>query len=346
MTFIYEDQNLILELIRTAQAAAPSADDQKHIELAKQLVKNLQTEMAGGTVFTADKDDADLDQIDLVNLDSFFNFLLLNGIKANGKSLVFKYANFDLNALGADAKLYVQYPQDSSEYYINRSGVVTYLENLKKKSAGNPILLASASRLLQQINTEMPGPAVPHGPGDRGHGKMGPGGLTPVSYKQHPPRGGSTTQDLKKLLGKLPLLPDRIDFNRIKNFLTAYTQVTGRTPANIGAINDELDKIENDFRIGPSQGLNGLNPDSIATVLPPGTHPRAYAISLYALVYNVIQLINYLKSVNYDNMDDQLKEQMDRQVGADESDGSSISSQNMDVLTDFKDNSNNWRRTK
>ena len=157
-------------------------------------------------------------------------------------------------------------------------------------------------------------------------------------------RGGLTTQDLRKFLNRFPLLEDRIDFQRIRAFMQAYTQITGQTPAAIGNINTELSKIRTNFRVGNAQGFP-INSDEIARVLPQGIHPYAYVSSLYSLIANVKQLLNYLKSANYDYMDDQLKEQIDQQVGTGSNDGGAIAVQNLADLQDAMREAKTWRRT-
>lgn len=344
MSFIYDNKNLLNELFKAGQAP----QNNQVIDLAKKLIQNLQIESSGGTVFTAERADADLDQVDLVDLDSLFNFLWLNGIKANSKTLVFKAQNFDLNQLGEDAKLYFAYPTEDPVYYVNKGGLAAYLNDLKNKSVNNPLFSANINRLLQRVNTDLPDvmkpeKKTPHtevaGPSDQD------GTVEPVALKDRQ-KGGPTTQDLRKLLGKLPLLEDRIDFQRIKFFVQAYTQITGQSGGALDNINAELNKMSTNFKVGPAQGFP-INSDEIARVLPKDgqTTPYAYVSSLYSLITNVKQVLNYLKSASYDQMDDQLKEQLDQQVGTGANDGNSIAYQNLAELQDAMREAKDYRRT-
>ena len=339
MSFLYDDKNFLQQVIKLSQ---DQAQDNQYRDLALKLVRNLQTQLSGGTVFTAERADANLDQIDLVDLDSLLNFLQFNGIKANAYTLVYKAQNLDLNSFGENAKLYFPYPNENPVYYVYKKGLFDYLNDLKSKSANNPLFSASVSKLLQKVNTELPDVMKTEPP----RGVAGPedntGSVTPQKERS---QTGLTTQDLRKFLGRFPLLEDRIDFQRIRNFSQAYTQITGQTPEAINNINNELNKIATNFRVGPSQGFP-TSSDEVARVLPQGVHPYAYFSSLYSLIVNVKQLLNYLKSANYDMMDDQLKQQIDQQVGTGTNDGGAIVVQNLEDIQDAMKEAQNWRRTK
>jgi len=347
MSFIYDDKSLISELIKLSQTP-----DKQFIDLAKRLIQNLQTELAGGTVFTADRADADLDQVDLVDLNSLFNFLYYNGIRANNKILVFRAQNFDLNSLGDDAKLYVPYPSDDPDYYVYRAGLTAYLNDLKNKAANNPMLMANINRLIPRISSELPEKTAPEtkpststAPGQPTQEQDENGEYEQTSGNAGKSRGGLTTQDLRKFLNRFPLLEDRIDFQRIRNFVTAYTQITGQTPGAINNINAELQKLNTNFKVGNAQGFP-TSADEVARIIPQGVHPYAYFSTLYSLIVNVKQLLNYLKSANYDYMDDELKAQIDQQVGTGSNDGNAIAVQNLADLQDYMREAQNWRRTR
>lgn len=346
MSFIYNDKNLLDELFKAGQATDPAQNSQV-IEMAKKLVKNLQTEAAGGTVFTSERADAHLDQIDLSIeksesvLSNLLYFLQYNGIKANSKTLVFK-APFDLDSLGETGKLYVQYPEkDAPKYYVYKDGLIAYVNDLKKRAAGNPIFLANIAKLQQSIATELPAAHVPsktpHGPQDprqqRQTRRMGP--------------GGSRTQDLHKLLNKFPLLEDRVDFQRIENFIMSYTQITGESSALVNTIDQSLTFIHNNFgNAGSVATPLDTTPDRIASLLPPNAHPAAFIKHVKVLITNVNQLLTHLKSIAYDQMDEQLQQQLDRQTGTGPEDGGSIAYQNLSKLEGLEEDAMKWRRTK
>jgi hypothetical protein len=353
MSFIYEDKGLLDYLTKLAQPI----DNQQDLELAKKLIKNLQTEVAGGTVFTSEKADANLDQADFSNdksesiLGNVLYFLQYNGIKANNKSIVLKAPGFDLDALGEDAKLYVSYPEkDAAQYYVYKDGLNSYVGDLKKKATGNPVFLANVAKLEQSITNELPSvvPTPNQKPGKPGQ----PGGPHDPNYKQvgykqqgRQPRG--QTQDLHKLLGKLPLLEDRVDFKRIENFIMNYTQITGESSSLVSAIDNALTYINNNFGNAGSLGVSlDTDSDQVAALLPPNATPAAFFSNLYALVTNVKQLLIHLKSISYDQMDEQLQQQLDQQVGTGPNDGNSIAYQNLADLNDLKTQSMKWRRTK
>ena len=330
MSFIYEDKNLIAQLIKSAQVP-----DQQHIELAKKLIQNLQIEVAGGTVFTAEREDADLDQTDLVDLSSLFYFLMYNTIRANNKSLVIKAPGFDLNQLGEDAKLYVKYPsQGEPQYYVYRDGLTAYLNDLEKRSANNPLFMANSKKLLQKVNVELPAVAKPTTPGATPGAAPGA-----VGDKEQQAPGTPSTQDLHKLLGKFPLQEDRIDFTRIKNFLNAFQGITTQSADAVNKINQALNNLSKNFTTASSQGLN-VDADDLANLL--GKHPFAYVSALNILVGFIYGLLNDLKSINYDQMDETYQQQIDQQIGTD---GSSIYAQNMFKLKRLLEQSQNWKRT-
>lgn len=351
MSFIYDNKNLLNELFKAGQAP-----NNQVLEMAKKLVKNLQTESAGGTVFTAERADANLDQIDFSSnksesvLSNLLYFLQYNGIKANSKTIVFKAQNFDLDALGEDAKLYVQYPEkDAPRYYVYKKGLTDYVADLKRKAANNPVFMANVAKLEQSIANELP--SVTPTPAPTPGGKKAPGPQDPryqqVGYKDHKKQPGRKTFDLRKLLGKFPLLEDRIDYQRIENFIDSYSQITGESSALVNAIDQALTFIQTNFGNAGSNAISlSIDPDQAAALLPKNVTPAALFSNLYVLIVNVQQLLNHLKSISYDQMDEQLQRQLDQQVGTDPNDGNSIAYQNLARLTDLKNDAMNWRRTK
>lgn len=342
-----------------------AAQNRPILDAARKMIKSLQDQASGKRVFTSEKDDTELRPVHFASLDSLFRFLGEEGIKVNGIQISYPYADKNSPQMGSsylrgaefDAlneqqkKSYAPYPSDNPRFYVHKNGLIAYLRDLQDKNIA--ILNPYIKKTIDQVNTELqlnmpyerPKKVAPQtqpaGPSDQS-------GVEPVAYRERGRQrtpGRPSTQDLRKLLGKLPLLEDRVDYVRIKNFTEAYKQITGQSPASIAAIDQELNKIHNTYRIGSSQGLD-VDPDDLAVVLPKGSHPYNYVYSMYAVVYNVVQLLNYLKSSSYDAMDDQLKDEMDRQVGTGPQDGSSIARDNLDTIKDLMNSAKGWRVTK
>ena len=94
MSFILQDRNLLNQLLKFAQQGqplpAPEAGNQtdKLKDVAKKLVDNLMGQIGQTGTFTADRDNADLNMKNLVNLKALLTFIQFNGIRYNNLKLV------------------------------------------------------------------------------------------------------------------------------------------------------------------------------------------------------------------------------------------------------------------
>jgi hypothetical protein len=280
MSFIIEDENLIHQLVKLSQTPLPPQPSPKQfIDIAKELVKNLQTELSGETIFTAERDNADLSQAHIVNVNDLLFFLNYNEIKANGKSLVFKAQNFDLKNLGDDGKLYVAYPtQGEAMYYIYRDGLARYLEDLKSKVTDNPIFTAMLVKLTNKINAELP---LPKRPETQVAPSTPPQSVKPEKEGE-PSSSGSTgqvtQQTLQQMALALPLDANDIDFVRINNFFMLFKQLLANSnnprASDINQtmydVQTKMNFVSTDQTRTPLQQFNLYSdPEAIVNILKP-----------------------------------------------------------------------------
>lgn len=287
MSFIYEDDKLIMELIKAAQLQAPAVptappktttapaapiqqtpakaspsplspeEQQTQLNAARQFVKNLQTQFAGGAVFTAVRDDADVHTKDLVSLDALLNFLQFNGIKFNGRDIVIKADIATMNGMQETAEHvayaeqlkktgYFDYPAAPAKpiYYVNKEGLEKYLRDLQSKN--NPVLNALIGKRIEDINNTLKfgisktPQAAPTGPSDPDNPNLGMGMMfhSKVVTKDKPnaaAQQAQTSELIGEMINNLPLAREDIDFNRIERFLELYNKLIESNPARAKA---------------------------------------------------------------------------------------------------------------
>lgn len=278
MSFIYEDDKLIMEFLKAAQLAAPAVptappttptapvapvqqtpakaspspltpEEQKtQLDTARQFVKNLQTQLAGGSVFTATRDDAGVHTKDLVNLDAILNFLQFNGIKHNGRDIAIKADIATMGGMQETSEhtqyaeqlrktVYFDYPAAPAKpiYYVNKEGLEKYLRDLQSKN--NPVLNALIGKRIDDINRDLKLGIKRTLPvtntGDMPPLKMtvvGPGAKGVATQPQ-----AQTSELISEMINNLPLAREDIDFNRIERFLELYTRLIESNPAKAKA---------------------------------------------------------------------------------------------------------------
>jgi hypothetical protein len=247
MSFIHEDKWLIQELLKLAQdtpapvPAQPQSDAAKSLAVAKELIKNLQNELSGGFSFTAGRDNADLSQAHVVNVDELLNFLEYNQIKANGHELVMK-ANVFIDPNGKIkqsaqelAKWYVPYPQVNPDYYLYKDGMIAFLKDLEEKATNNPMLKAIVGKLKATLSAVLPEKKTP---------ATDVAGDSAVPHVEPQPVGGAggkgkvSAQAINNVIARLPFTRRDIDFARIRAFFDAVEPLLQHVPQAAVYIND------------------------------------------------------------------------------------------------------------
>lgn len=388
MSFIYEDDNLIMDLLKLAQTAksvvpptpaapkAPAAEadllppDQQKIQLekARQLVKNLQTQLGGGAVFTAERDDADVHAKNLVNLEALLYFLQYNGIKYNGLDIVVKA---DLATLGniketeelAASKAaradqlkksgYFDFPAPPAKpvYYVLKEGLEKYLRDLQAKN--NPVLNAYISRLIDAINNtlkfgldkNLKDPTVLKD--DQGRPWKGVITVHPSEdAKEQQSKQKSLEQSLSDLVNNLPLARDDINFERMNTFFDLYAKLITTTDeatkakaafamddiARARAAIAQAQSLTNDKIFRP---IGSLNADDVMNWLKPGTSATAYAPLLNALRQAVTNAAKVVSDFYY-AFGRGLNPQQQNLVGQQMVGGTSYYRTNVDILDKLK----------
>ena len=245
MSFIYENPWLLQELLKSAQAtpapapaqntnkpaSAPTEEDSKALEYAKQLVQNLYKELEGGFTFTAERDNADLSAAHVVNVDELLNFLQFNGVKANGRDLVMK-ANVFLDQNGKLkpemtelSKWYVPYPvQGNANYYLYKDGMIGFLKDLEEKAVNNPMLKVIVTKLKATLSTALPEKVTPQ---TEAAGDSTTPQVNPQQAGQAGQAGGlsaASPQILMQLSSLRPFNSQFISLQEISKFLELYEQ--------------------------------------------------------------------------------------------------------------------------
>lgn len=381
MSFIYEDDNLIMNLLKLAQVAqapatpapavpkapAQEADllppDQQKIQLekAKQLVKNLQTQLNGGVVFTAERDDADVHAKNLVNLEALLYFLQYNGIKYNTQDIVIKA---DIATLGGMQETpehaayaeklkksgYFDYPAPPAKpvYYVLKEGLEKYLRDLQAKN--NPVLNAYISRLIDEVNnvfkfglSKDPAVAPTELKDNEGHNWKGVLTMHPAKDpKEQPTAQKNLQQSLAELVENLPLGRDDINFERMNAFFDLYAKLIASNPDKAATAMDDIARaraaiaqvqsLTNDKIFRP---IGTLNADDVMHWLKPGTPATAYATLLNGLRQSVTNAAKVVSDFYY-AFGRGLNSQQQNLVGQQMVGGTSYYRTNVDVLDKLK----------
>lgn len=219
-------------------ATAPTEDNTKAFEYAKQLVQNLYKELAGDFIFTAERDNADLSTAHVVNVDELLYFLQFNGVKANSHNLVMKANEFlDQNGklkpnMVELSKWYVPYPQANPYYYLYKDGMIGFLKDLEEKAANNPMLKAIVAKLKATLSSALPEKVTPKT-------DVAGGGDTPqVNPQQAGGKGNVSVQSINNVIARLPFTRRDIDFARIRAFFDAVEPLLQHVPQAAVYIND------------------------------------------------------------------------------------------------------------
>lgn len=147
-----------------------------------------------------------------------------------------------------------------------------------------------------------------------------------VSWKPGDPLSSQQLQLLAPIASKYPLLQDRIDFNRIstwcQNFATILSRVKPMTPAisqqiaNVNAVNSNISAIASRFgtTTQPLSTTALALSETIVSRTKNINGPGQYLASLRELIADVGSAISGFKSVYYDSLPQDWKEEIDKQI--------------------------------
>jgi len=361
MSFIYKDDNLILELLKLAQLNAPavpnapsatpvapaasvqqtpaktspsplSPEEQKiQLYTARQLLKNLQTQLSGVAVFTATRDDANVNIKNLINLDTLLTFLQFNGIKYNGKDIAIKSdmatmadMKEDVDAKAAHDKYadqlhktgYFDYPIDKPTYYINKEGLEKYLRDLQSKK--NPLLNASIIHLIDEVNNKLkfeftkdPVEQIPAAlPSSAYYMKSKP--KDPKTPSEATTTISQEATTIKGIIDLLPLDSNHIDLNKIQMFLTSYKTLIANNDSGASAtsnINNAETNINTIKTVSSNAGIfplgSSTDDEDVMTFINKDQKQTAYYTllrALYELVMNTSNVIRHFSTIYSDHI--------------------------------------------
>lgn len=152
MTFLYDDKVLLKLLIDSGAFDKVSKYAQYAQEQAKQLALQLAQDLLSSNSSIAEKT-PDLYVKDLVDLDSYLNFLLKNNTKAqDGKFIVINQGNAPSQDLldSIDKKIYTLY----KSFWIHKQGLsdLLYQLNVNAQLPGNEVMKPLVKKLFEQTN--------------------------------------------------------------------------------------------------------------------------------------------------------------------------------------------------
>jgi len=183
MSFIYENKNLIPELLKVAQTAAPAVapdpntdvEFKNYLSLTQKLTDQLQKSYGfkepdpNEAAEVSAENKSDIKVPDLNTLGNFFEFIAKNKIMVGGKRVVYlgeeeptdiTYKPIDAERSEALAKEDIKDGQRSAiraEYYANQELLVQYINNLLENASKQPpreqqFIKVMLGALLEKIN--------------------------------------------------------------------------------------------------------------------------------------------------------------------------------------------------
>jgi hypothetical protein len=201
----------------------------KSKEIAKQLLANLKAQINGQSLFSAEKDNAELRPTHLVDLDALINFIAFNKIKLNEAYIAISNTNPEV----IDKTKYVQY---NKNFWVLKDALITYLKDLQAKNI--PILNTMISKLIDQANAafkltiskEHPKPVTgPTKPETQVAGPTDPPTINPTPDNKGNGQGSNQQVNVQELINQavstLPFDLKDIDFQRINSFLSVYKEI-------------------------------------------------------------------------------------------------------------------------
>lgn len=148
MSFIY-NKDLLKTFQKIVQAQAQAQNfDKELIEHARNLIPLLEQQLDGKDVFTASRENSELNTTNLKDLDSLLFFLFFNKITHNGTVIVLKTNPNDQN--------YVPYSENGVEpytYFIHKNSLIAYLKSLLNNE--NPVLKVMINKLIDNANSQL-----------------------------------------------------------------------------------------------------------------------------------------------------------------------------------------------
>ncbi len=345
MSFIYDDQELLSKLIKLSQVAAPPAASEApagSLEVARQLIENLKTqlEQPEAVKFTADRDDANLNMTHLQNLDSLLSFLNFNKIKYNGLPLVISRGSsttlvggmvpgdVELNQLPeAQRKLYMPYPDAlNPTHYLYKDGLVYYLKDLQSK--GDNLLKTMTSKLIEELNFDMGSASTEL----KMTMQMHPDKAKTEPTAQPATQPTSSTEQINELqilnniMGTLPFDVEDIDFDRIKEFFTLFTQLISglrdedkksQIMQEINAANTAMANTLFDSNVPVGRfPMANLTPSLMASWLkqPSGQYAHGFWSNLLAVLDHTEHVVGRLYSIYYNRLSPAHKNAIAQQI--------------------------------
>jgi len=248
-------------------------------------------------------------------------FIEINGANVSARNLDFNWCDA-VRIIYNKAKLLKQNNVAEKKYDI----FVKQIEVITPQLSFNdlPCSVSGTSSSAKQTNNKTPYELVDHKARDKD-------------------KPGSTTKNFAELIGKFPLFIDRIDFDRIRDFTQIYQNVTGE----YSQYTSEIVQTVNNLIMSSGAHTQTLDAtvDQISSRLK-GAHPVHYLKMLYDLISRVSDMLTDFRSKYSDvlNGNQQLKQDLNKQIGSDPGDTGSFAHQNINKLTYLLSDASTWRR--
>lgn len=278
MSFIYNDEKLINELLKSAidfenrflkkaqQAAPGPAPDPQAVRnsAALKLLDNLEKSVdPDEPIISSTTDEAKLYSYHVENLGALLNFVIQNGITVGYKPIAVEanpndpsYVFYKLEG-NAGFNESADRSRQTKGFYVNKDLLVQYIKSLQKiaHESGNEVMRVQLGSLIDQANNQLgtkidpnykpkekPGqPEQPQQPGK-------PGQISSVEMEL-----------LKSLINNLPLQAESIDFTRIKYFCDTFEKLLqnsrhAEAPSILTNISNLKTAMENASQMTSSKG--------------------------------------------------------------------------------------------
>lgn len=284
-SFIYQDQQLLAQLMKIAQTANNSNPPANNFDLLRQLINDLQKNLTNdaNTISHQGAEDVSLKPNDLSSLSSLLNFLATNKITSDGQRIA--YTKQDAGAISNNDD-YLAQTFGNQVFFVNKDLLTNYLHSLQEVAQKHPSPLVT-QRLTARINdaNNMLNTDVKALPNN-----------SQSSTPNQQPSNINAVQLVQELVQNRPFDSETINLDAIKQFADKFAQfasslkpneTTAQVQALVFQINSDINKAYGLMSSrSPIIQMGGLNGD-LERFKGEAKTP-AHALQLAGALYSVI----------------------------------------------------------
>lgn len=306
MSFLYDDPQLLNELLRYGQDPDAYAQQTANFAAMRQLIGNLESQLVPGAENEVSHEGepgttAVLRTQNLASLGALVNFLETNKITINGKRIAYSPSE---DPHTEDYVLYQLEPAGTvtQGFVVNKDLLSAYLVSLQanEQKKPNPVMNVMLAKLIKEandlletkINEKYVAPAKPGQPVTPSGAKPEQSGRTAPT-----PGAGDAAASFKNLAGMSPFNSQFIDLDSIKEFSDRFAAIVpGIVPGDTSIINqarqvDQSIGIAKSLMLTPSDviQLNNLTSSQFSLL----THqPQQLVLALNTVISQAGSLYN------------------------------------------------------